>query len=67
MIDEKHLEPKLGFVTLAMDGDSGDLLHLSPGKKKESLQSFFDQLDEFQKDDIRVVCIDRAGQYKGRW
>lgn len=64
LVDEKHLGPALGFVTLVLDGDSGDLLHLAPGKKKESLQSFFDKLDDVQKAGILCVCIDRAGQYK---
>jgi transposase len=64
LVDEKHLGPALGFVTLVLDGETGDLLHLAPGKKKESLQSFFDKLDDVQKEGVLCVCIDRAGQYK---
>ncbi len=64
LVDEKHLGPTLGFVTLVLEGETGDLLHLAPGKKKESLQSFFDKLDGVQKEGICCVCIDRAGQYK---
>jgi len=64
LIDEKHLGPALGFVTLVLDGETGDPLHLAPGKKKESLQSFFDLLSTEQKAGIDCVCIDRAGQYK---
>lgn len=64
LVDEKHLGPALGFVTLVLDGETGDLLHLAPGKKKESLQSFFDKLDDTGKSGILCVCIDRAGQYK---
>lgn len=63
MIDEKHLGPSLGFVTIVMD-EFGNPLYMAEGKKKESLQGFFDQLDEFQKEGILAVCIDRAGQYK---
>ena len=63
LIDEKHLGPHLGFVTIVMD-DLGNPLYMAEGKKKESLQGFFDQLDEVQKEGIHAVCIDRAGQYK---
>lgn len=64
LIDEKHLGPSLGYVTLVLDGDNGDLLHMAVGKKKESLQSFFDRLNDAQKQGIDCVCIDRAGHYK---
>lgn len=63
LIDEKHLGPTLGFVTIVMD-DLGNPLYMAEGKKKESLQGFFDMLDEEQKAGILAVCIDRAGQYK---
>ena len=63
LIDEKHLGPHLGFVTIVMD-DLGNPLYMAEGKKKESLQGFFDQLDDVQKEGIHAVCIDRAGQYK---
>jgi transposase len=64
LVDEKHLGPSLGFVTLVLDGDTGDLLHLAPGKKKESLRSFFDKLGDMTKEGVLCVCEGRAGQYK---
>ena len=44
--------------------DLGNPLYMAEGKKKESLQGFFDMLDDEQKTGILAVCIDRAGQYK---
>lgn len=63
-VDEKHLGARLGYVTVVLDADTGALLHMDKGKKKESLQSFFDKLTPAQKANIKAVCIDRAGQYR---
>jgi transposase len=64
LVDEKHLGSQFGYVTVVLDADTGEFLHMAPGKKKESLQSFFDRLDDVQKEGIVAVGIDRAGQYK---
>lgn len=64
LVDEKHLGSSIGYVTLVYDLDRDDLLYLAKGKKKESLQGFFDTLDSVQKGGICCVGIDRAGQYK---
>ena len=63
LIDEKAVRKRHGYVTLVMNGESGELLHLAKGKKKESLQSFFDKLGQDQKKRIVAVAIDRAGAY----
>jgi transposase len=63
LIDEKAVRKHHGYVTLVMNGATGELLHLAEGKKKESLQSFFDQLSPEQKASIVAVGIDRAGAY----
>ena len=63
LVDEKSLRKGHGYVTLVMNGLTGELLHLAEGKKKESLQSFFDKLTAEQKASIQAVGMDRAGAY----
>ena len=63
LIDEKAVRKRHGYVTLVMNGATGELLYLAEGKKKESLQSFFDQLSPAQKASIVAVGMDRAGAY----
>ena len=64
LIDEKHMGRRHGYVTVVLNGDTGELLHMAKGKKRESLESFFEQLDTSQKQKIEVVGIDRAGSYQ---
>lgn len=64
LIDEKSVRKRHGYVTLVMNGDTGELLYMAEGKKKTSLSGFFDQLTEEQKARIEAVCIDRAGAYQ---
>ena len=63
IIDEKSVRKRHGYVTLVMNGETGELLHMAEGKKKQSLQSFFDKLTKEQKAGITAVAIDRAGAY----
>lgn len=63
LIDEKAVRKHHGYVTLVMNGITGELLHMAEGKKKESLQSFFDKLSKAQKASIVAVGMDRAGAY----
>jgi len=44
-----------------MNGQTGELLYLAEGKKKESLKGFFDRLSKAQKASIEAVAMDRAG------
>ena len=64
LIDEKSVRKGHGYVTLVMNGDTGELLHLAEGKKAASLQSFFDTLDSPQKSSIEAVGMDRGGAYR---
>jgi len=41
LVDEKSIGPHHYYVTVVIDGDNGDVLHLAEGKKKESLEGFF--------------------------
>jgi transposase len=63
LIDEKAVRSHHGYVTLVMNGLTGELLYLAEGKKKESLQGFFDRLNPQQKATIEAVGMDRAGAY----
>jgi len=63
LVDEKAVRKHYGYVTLVMNGETGELLHLAEGKKKVSLQSFFDRLTPEQKGRIKAVAMDRNGAY----
>jgi len=63
MVDEKSIGKGHQYVTVVLNGETGELLHLHEGKKKDSLKSFFDKLTPAQKAGIQAVCIDRAGAY----
>lgn len=64
LIDEKAIRKHHGYVTLVMNGITGELLYLAEGKKKESLQGFFEKLSKEQKASILAVGMDRAGAYR---
>ena len=64
IIDEKSVRRGHGYVTLVLNGETGELLHMAEGKKKASLESFFEKLTEEQKASIEAACIDRAGSYQ---
>ena len=63
MIDEKAIGKGHDYVTVVLNGETGELLHCHEGRKKESLKAFFDKLTDKQKANIRAVCIDRLGAY----
>ncbi len=64
LIDEKSIRKRHGYVTFVINGDTGELLHMAEGKKKASLESFFEKLTHTQRVSIEAVCIDRAGAYQ---
>ena len=64
LVDEKSVRKRHGYVTLVMNGATGELLHMAEGKKKASLQSFFDKLSQEQKQRVVAVGMDRAGAYR---
>jgi len=63
MVDEKAIGKGHQYVTVVLNGETGELLHLAEGRKKETLQAFFDTLTEEQKACIQAVCVDRLGAY----
>ncbi len=64
LVDEKSIGPHHYYVTVVIDGDNGDVLHLAEGKKKESLEGFFKKLTAEQIANIQAIGMDRAGAYK---
>ena len=64
LVDEKSVRKGHGYVTVVLNGRTGELLHMAEGKKKESLASFLSTLTDTQKASIRAVCIDRNGAYR---
>lgn len=63
LVDEKAVRKHKNFVTVVMNGETGELLHMAEGKKKSSLASFFDKLTPQQIKGIEAVAMDRNGAY----
>ena len=63
LIDEKSIGKRHRYATIVLNALNSELLHMAPGKKKTSLESFFDTLTEDQKCRIKAVCVDRCGSY----
>ena len=63
MVDEKAIGKGHDYVTVVLNGETGELLHCHEGRKKESLKAFFDKLPNEQKACIYAVCVDRLGAY----
>lgn len=64
LIDEKSIGKHHHYITVVMNGDSGEVLHIAEGKKKKSLSKFFDKLTPEQIESIKAVGIDRGGAYQ---
>ena len=64
LVDEKSVLKNHHYVTVVINADSGELLHMHEGKKKESLDAFFEKLTLKQRSSIQAVGMDRAGSYK---
>ena len=64
LIDEKAVRRGHNYVTIVLNGDTGELLYMAEGKKREVIDRFFEQLTQEQKDKIEAVGIDRSGAYQ---
>lgn len=64
LIDEKSVRKGHCYVTVILDGETGELLHMQEGRKKECVESFFEQLTEQQRAGVEAVGIDRSGAYQ---
>ena len=64
LIDEKSIGRNQPYVTVVLNGVSGELLHMHQGTKPEGIESFFEKLTDKQKASIQAVGIDRDGAYE---
>lgn len=64
LIDEKSVRKGHCYVTVILNGETGEMLHMQEGRKKECVESFFEQLTDQQRKSIEVVGIDRSGAYQ---
>ena len=64
LVDEKSVRKQHNYVTMVLNADTGELLHMQEGKKGESLAVFLRSLSEDQKRSIQAVVMDRGGAYK---
>jgi len=64
LVDEKSIGPHHHYLTVVINGENGEVLHLAEGRKKASLESFFQKLTPKQLKRIKAVGMDRAGAYK---
>lgn len=62
-MDEKAVRKGHGYVTVIFNGQTGELLHIAEGKKKESVKAFLEQPTDKQRSAIVAVGLDRAGSY----
>ena len=63
LIDEKSIGKHHKYVTLVLDGDSGELLYMARGKSSDSLKPFFEKMPENTRRNVIVACMDRNGSY----
>jgi hypothetical protein len=53
LVDEKSVRKQHNYVTVVLNADTGELLHMQEGKKGESLAVFLRSLSEDQKRSIQ--------------
>lgn len=63
LVDEKSVRKGHNYVTVVMNGRRREVLHMSEGRKRESLMAFFDKLNPAQKKSVQAVGLDRGGAY----
>ena len=63
IMDKKYLGHVKKFVTVVIDGYTGELLWLKEGKNEASLSDFFAGFKDEQRADIKFVSLDRSNSY----
>jgi len=64
-VDEIYLGPKVKFVTVVSNLQTGEPLWFGPERKKETLDEFFrSQLSKRQREGIAVACVDMWEPYR---
>ena len=57
-VDETSLQKRHEYVTIVTDQEKGRVLHVADDRKTESLGSFFEGLDQAQRERIELVAVD---------
>jgi len=57
-VDEKAFRRGHRYMTLVTDLDSGDVLHVEPDRKTESLARYYALLSEKERDSVEAVAMD---------
>ena len=63
-VDEVSYGADRRFLTCVADHVSGGVVWAAPGRNAQTLQGFFDELTDEQKDSIRAVSIDMSAGYE---
>lgn len=63
LVDEKAIGRGHRYATIVLNGETGELLYMARGKKKETLAAFYKGLSDDQRAGIVGVCTDRSGSY----
>jgi transposase len=64
LVDETSIGKGHNYLTVVLNAVTGEVLHLAEGKRKSSLEGFFEKLSAAQKASIQAVGIDRSGSYQ---
>lgn len=64
LVDETSIGKGHSYLTVVLNAETGEVLHLAEGKRKSSLEGFFEKLSDSQKANIQAVGIDRSGSYQ---
>jgi transposase len=62
-VDETSFQKRHEYVTIVTDQENGTVLHVADDRKSQSLESFFEGLDQAQLDRIEVVAMDMHWPY----
>ena len=62
--DEKYIGKGHNYITLVLDGETGELLYMAKGKSADSLKPFFEDMPEDIRNQIVTACMDRTAAYK---
>lgn len=64
LIDEKAVGKGHYYVTVVLNGETGEPLFMQQGKKGSTLEAFFASMTDEQRASIQAVGIDRSGAYQ---
>lgn len=64
-VDETSFKKRHQYVTVVQDQETGHALHVGEGRGRESLDAFYESLDEEQLEGIESVAMDMHQPYIG--